>query len=148
MKKSDILSGNFSKETVDSLSVDEKSKLIYSFHCKKRSAYDRYLFKNIGEVRIKNMIEFLKLCLETNQDNVEWFLLHIVDSLSQENFKKTRLFIVAFRDTPTFKVFNLYRDNKREEMNKQIKSVWVSGRNHLPFEVEKKRIENEKIENE
>ena len=37
---------------------------------------------------------------------------------------------------------------KYEEMNKQIKSVWVSGRNHLPFEVEKKRIEKEKTKNE
>jgi hypothetical protein len=58
-----------------------------SFHSKHYSANKRYLFKNIGEVRIKNIIEFLKLCLETNQDNIEWFLLHIVDSLSRENFR-------------------------------------------------------------
>jgi len=76
MKKDDILKGKFNKKLIDSLTTEQKSDWIYTLHDPKQ--FPKPL-KDVDDVGAKNIVKFLKLCITTNTDNVEWYLLHIID---------------------------------------------------------------------
>lgn len=157
MKKIDILKGKFNEESVNSLSVKEKSDLIFSLHDRKKIIDEDYeggihytrpkeVLRNINDIQIKNIINFLKLCLSTNKDNVEWFLLYIVDcSLrirKEDDLKKADKKLSYFKEFLDFN-FNIFNSEKLKEINRNIQcdnykkdfyNVWVKGNTCFPFE--------------
>jgi hypothetical protein len=154
MNKKDILKGKFDKKSVDSLSTKEKSDMIYSLHspCTKEvsARLKPHPLEGIGEFGIENITKFLKLCMKTNQDNVEWFLLHITDFIRcDHDMKKSKKIISEFQKVKTFNILSKYlaKDKgttpwKSTEIDKY--NVWFSGNSLFPLEDEIKRIEEKK----
>ena len=143
MNKTDILNGKFNKKVVNSLSKEEKTDLIFSLH---DSEVDRFPFtrkplSNIGPIKIKNIIKFLKLCIDTNLDNIEWYLFHLVDSIySTKTNNKTKKFAQSFKNVKFNHQMNDYMKGKEPPCISD--NVWFGGRTHRPLEEEKERIVN------
>jgi len=145
MNKQDILKGDFDEDSIDALTHEEKSDLIYSFHSKEEGAYSNSPLKDLNEEEIENIIKFLKLCMKTNQDNVEWFLLHILDRISNDTYEKNIKFTFKFKDVKTFNLMTKYYEKKYPYVTKEdIYNVWIFGHNHRPLQDEILRLQKKR----
>jgi len=132
MTNEDILNGNFID---DQLTKKEYIDLIFSLHKSK-----------LTNENVDNVISFINLCKDIDlnlNNNIEWYLLYLLDNTICENFHLNRKILLANTDILK-RIEKIVKDQKDE--NHYPKTVWNSGLTRFKMEEAEEIVKRNLIE--